>query len=1019
MKRKFLSKILISFIVIAILLAPISPVFEKQNGQLALETKINKANAEDYSLYENLLNQSTFEVFGSFSGSGPTSASAGFNFEIIPGQGEKEEWKYVDLATMNTYQENAVLLTIFNTENKLIVPPTNLLDQKSYALYLTSNILNTISGKILVTKLTPDTNYVAKLYYRSETNGEGGGVNLLNSTKKDYYQIKSTPLEIKFKTPREGLYNGDQQAMQDIISNPTGENNNSITDITPTTAGYSFNCGVLGIDQVIGCIAGVTYFIWEVSAWIANMAGSFLDFFIYYSTNSDSYTSPFVTKGWGIIRDIANIFFIIALLYIAIKTILSLNVTNNKKLISAIIIIALLINFSLFFTEVIIDASNILAKVFYNQITSVDKNGAPLPPGSGGQKSISVGLIKGFNPQEIVSADMYDMSRGKFVFITLLLIALTLYSAYMFFVVAILFVSRVVSLWLAMIFAPLAFASYTVPFDIPGFGHKKWWDDLLKAAFLAPIFLFFLYIIVLFTDLGKEAIGYASNSQDFIQRLMKTIIPFSIIFILLMQAKKLAVDYSGQLGATLSKYGGMATGLVGGVALGAGALLARGTVGAGTSYLLRSKAGESIKSKAEEKGLGGFAARLMLKATTAATKSSFDARKSPLGGLAGMAGLNLTKGAQMVGLGVKEGGYQKTLENRNKKAMEEFETTKTKMTDAEVKTWNEKRSNRLKNSDGSDITTAEQLNNHRMQVFNDNIGKTGFVSSVAYTAVKTADDLAGTGNKIEDKAKANLQAINPNYTQKELSEEKEKILDERAKSTKLAIGVALAGATGGIGGIVGAGMIGGGVAGAMVGGLGGFGLGAGSVVGEGLKQQESERLTRAAMGRQIKTLGNIEEKLSHITEELGKNYDLLEKGNNITKDEKGNFVNLVKGNREQGFTIDEEAQTEITKALTKLAIAAEEEKLTLRKLINDKQDTTKTKERLFNNTIETARLEKLRTALKEVNTLKNQEYNFKKDKAKANTPTATTTKSENTPSFKSQPSTPPVTPPSTPSTPTK
>ena len=109
-----------------------------------------------------------------------------------------------------------------------------------------------------------------------------------------------------------------------------------------------------------------------MSAIVVKFAGGILDFFVYYSTNSSSYTNEFVSQAWGAVRDIANIFFIITLLYIAIKTILGLNVTDNKRLVGAVIIVALIINFSLFTTKVVIDTSNILAKVFYNNITSKD-----------------------------------------------------------------------------------------------------------------------------------------------------------------------------------------------------------------------------------------------------------------------------------------------------------------------------------------------------------------------------------------------------------------------------------------------------------------------------------------------------------------------------------------------------------------------------------------------------------------------------------------------------------------------
>lgn len=228
-------------------------------------------------------------------------------------------------------------------------------------------------------------------------------------------------------------------------------------------------------------------------------AGQILDFFVYYSTDSNSYKGDFVLLGWAAIRDVANIFFIITLLYVALKTILGLNVTDNKKLIGTVIIIALIINFSLFITQLVIDGSNILAKVFYNNITSKDKATGGMSTGTSGEKSISVGLISKYDPQKIISQDAYPSNIGLFIFTTIVLIAVTLYTAYIFLSVALLFVARVISLWMSMIFSPIAFISYATPFDIPGFGHKDWWKGLFENAFLAPLFIFFLYIIVLFT----------------------------------------------------------------------------------------------------------------------------------------------------------------------------------------------------------------------------------------------------------------------------------------------------------------------------------------------------------------------------------------------------------------------------------------------------------------------------------------------------------------------------------------
>ena len=452
------------------------------------------------------------------------------------------------------------------------------------------------------------------------------------------------------------------------------------------TAELELGCTSLTSISLTACVSQVFYIIWATSAIIARFAGHFLDFFVYYATNSSSYDNTFVKQAWGAVRDVANIFFIVALLYVAIKTILGLNVTDNKKLIGAVIVVALIINFSLFTTKVVIDGSNMLAKVFYNNITSVDASDRVSSAGAEGQKSISIGIIDKFDPQELVTQPSYDANPYTFIFIVLLLIVVTLYTSYIFFSVALLFVARVISLWLSMIFSPLSFASYTVPFDVPGFGHKEWWNDLLKNAFLAPLFIFFLYIIILFTGFLKDIISYTDNTnlttmENLMQHLMSVVIPFVIIVMLLSKAKALAVKYSGEMGAAINKFGAMAGGLALGAATGGAAFAGKVALGGGGGYL----AGQMAKG-AETLGLKRTATKLR-DVGDFARKSSFDLRGVKFAGqsLGSITGMKVGE--------AQKGGWaemkKQQVEKRQKRA-DELEkrgtgTEKTAVADAEIK----------------------------------------------------------------------------------------------------------------------------------------------------------------------------------------------------------------------------------------------------------------------------------------------------------------------------------------------
>jgi len=995
MKRKFLSKILISFIAIAILLAPISPTLEKQNEKLALETKINKTNAQT----SNESNTATIEVtpIGKI-----TTTSANFEITINDINHAYSTSFYEESTGFYSSTENGMLMVDVISKDNYINGIEEYIDTEVFDVEDEQPQTETFS---IDSELEKNTEYYMFVTLQ-KTKTSGSFRYLYNSLSGEGNEVEQQGVKIRkitFDTT-----SGDITA-------------NELTTDNPEPA-YSLDCGITNLG---GCIAQILYTLWGASAWLASLAGSFLDFFVFYSINSDSYTSTFVTQGWDVIRDIANIFFIVALLYIAIKTILNLNVTNNKKLISAIVLMALLINFSLFFTQVIIDSSNILAKVFYNQIKSVDKNGEPSEAGAGGEKSISIGLVSKFNPQQVMSGEQANNNVGSFIFMVILLLAITLYTAYMFFTVAILFIGRVVSLWIAMIFAPLAFASYTVPFNIPGFGYKQWWNDLFKACFLAPMFIFFLYIIVLFTDLTKDAIGYATSSPDFIQKLMKTVIPFSIIFILLMKAKELAVSMSGDLGKALSKVGGTVLGVAGGAVMGAGALVGTGVVG---SLASRMAGSESLKLAAEKKGLVGFGARMALKTGSFGSKASFDVRKTTAGSALGRAMGADFQAAKYLGLGTKAGGFEGITKRREEKIQKESELVKTKLTDAQVA------EKHYKDKNGNDITTAVGLNNYRMQEYLNNVGKTSLLSSVAYSSViatngaKRAENKAietyekdhardkqafldkkqkeyGNNAPTEAQKMKDLEEFEKNYKNKEdfIKTKKEENLDNEAKTWKMAIG-----GIGGVGlGAITGGAIGGTVLAGAIGGTGGLG----GVLQEQEKILESERLARASLGKSLKGITDVGNRLKELNTLLTKQKDVLtigkEKfGNLFGSDNKINETEL--NNKIAEYGVKDETFKEKMRLLTKtIHDQGGEEKLG--KNHPDVQKLRAEESKYATHVVESKILKSLEEVESKIEDTEQKIFIAKG----GNQQTGTQAKNTNTTNFR------PPTTPSTPATPTK
>lgn len=455
-----------------------------------------------------------------------------------------------------------------------------------------------------------------------------------------------------------------------------------------------FNHPLDGTGTFTGCLLRSFYWlVYYFSAWVTETSASILDFFIGYSIDTKSYSgnnNTFIERGWSIIRDIANILFIFTLLYIAIRHILQAAGSETKKLLKSLIIAALLINFSLFFTRVIIDAGNILARAFYN---GIEVQNDPVTEG----KSISAAIVSHINPQRILGSDFLTPvpTRGQppgtinsgFIFFILFMtafinftVAITFISTFLFFAV------RVIGLWFMMIFSPLALASIAVPKSeemFGEFGWSKWLNQTVSLSFMAPIFLFFLYLLTMFLEVIETSPPTDASTAE---KMVGIFIPFLVVIVVLNVAKSKAKDMSGKFGESIIKVVNKAVGYTAAVglgALGATAFMSRMTVGAAGGALARSgmvRRGLTSENRVI-RGLSKFTS------TTGriASRSSFDARnlgkntlvgqkaRTILGAAAGMAGEAATGGKVSTKLfgaemskGGGEGGFRKFQKDRVK-----------------------------------------------------------------------------------------------------------------------------------------------------------------------------------------------------------------------------------------------------------------------------------------------------------------------------------------------------------------
>jgi len=386
------------------------------------------------------------------------------------------------------------------------------------------------------------------------------------------------------------------------------------------------SCLSLFRGTVRGCLGQLLYWAgWWPTHWLAARAGGFLDYFLFYSINSSTYRgvtfedaegndTNYIQEGWEVVRNISNILFVFALLYIGISFVIGTNVgnANPKKLLIYVVIIALIINFSLFITRVVVDAGNILARTLYSQIDLVGRNATETElEGPDGVKPLGFMLISLANPQQLMAAQSQEsvsvggtggagQAANFFIMITIGSIIFNLFLIYLFVTMAFFFLGRIVGIYYAMIFSPIAFASLTIPkgSNINFIGFNSWFKNLLGASFMAPLYLFFVYLTVKFLEIGIPINPNVSGGHPVAQRFMSVLIPFALSIAFLIVGKDVAKKMAGEIGGRVASIATKAVTTAAGVGFAGAGMLAGGAIAGGRYLAAKTGATQRLQQAA-------------------------------------------------------------------------------------------------------------------------------------------------------------------------------------------------------------------------------------------------------------------------------------------------------------------------------------------------------------------------------------------------------------------------------------
>jgi hypothetical protein len=424
---------------------------------------------------------------------------------------------------------------------------------------------------------------------------------------------------------------------------------------------WQFVAGFLGLLMSIGASilnAGINYFVI-----------GFGD--IYINTG----LGQAVDSVWVLIRDVMNLAFVFGLIYIGIKIILKSDDSRSRAMLANLIIAALLVNFSLFFTKFVVDVSNTLSAEIAlsgfqqsSQFTTTGLNSTTV------QVDVAAAVQNVLGMQSLIGMPTADLSLG-FIFGAAILFII---AAFVFAAGGIMLIIRFAVLNLFIALSPFMFIGWAFP---PLARYTTlYWTSFLKRAFFAPIYLLFLYFSIyvlanmgsslgLSTQTSNLRAAFSTDGTDAYSASL-TVIPFFALACIFLIASIVIANKMGAEGASqsvsLGKSGArkLRRGTVragGGVVFGGSARLAQGAAG-GTSRLIANN--KKLQSYAARGGRSSIAGKT-LRAARYGADASYDVRK--VGGFGKAAG---------VGAGMK-GGYDTRIKKKAEKKDKFYDSLET------------------------------------------------------------------------------------------------------------------------------------------------------------------------------------------------------------------------------------------------------------------------------------------------------------------------------------------------------
>lgn len=255
------------------------------------------------------------------------------------------------------------------------------------------------------------------------------------------------------------------------------------------------------LSSTIGVLAAIVNVVaWAVGQLIIAVLGMLIIPILGYNNFG---SSAIIDIGWPLVRDVVNMFVIVVLLVVAIKTILNSKSANWEQQLPRLFIAVILVNFSRTLTLLIVDAGQVVMFTFVNALRDIAAGNFV----SLFQLNEILSLAQPSEENASYGFELFGFLGTAYANLVLLMIVLAVVV-----VLAIVFVYRIIMIWVLVILSPIAFFAQGLKDVLPQVAGQasKWWDKLVGVVTLGPILVFFLWL-----GLAAATSGAVATTEGF------------------------------------------------------------------------------------------------------------------------------------------------------------------------------------------------------------------------------------------------------------------------------------------------------------------------------------------------------------------------------------------------------------------------------------------------------------------------------------------------------------------------